>query len=217
TTTTPGSVVVHGVRALRGRAAAPADERRRAAGAGIVGGQRLLEAVVVLAELADEAVETRVDEELGDVALDLGPVEIQGLERRGRRRVAGRRREGLRLRGGRELERRRAVSYTYVAAVDGDAAAERERDAGGGVRLARHRDARRPREDELEEALGLADEDGAVEAGGALRYLRAALALQGDVRPALEGYLGHGYGTPARRPVVNVLASGRLAPRRRAR
>ena len=52
-----------------------------------------------------------------------------------------------------------------------------------GVRLARHRDARRPREDELEQALGLADEDGAVEAGGALCDLRAALALEGD-RPA---------------------------------
>ena len=56
-----------------------------------------------------------------------------------------------------------------------------------------NRDARRPREDELEEALGLADEDGAVEAGGAFCYFRAALALEGHVRPALEGYLGHGY------------------------
>ena len=105
--TTPGSVVVHGVRALRGRAAAaPGDERSRAA-AGL-GGQLLLEAVVVIAEFADELVETRVEEQLGDVALDLGAVEVQGLERRGRRRFAGRRREGLRLRGGRELEQRRA-------------------------------------------------------------------------------------------------------------
>ena len=104
--TTPGSVVVHGVRFLRGRAAAPADERRRAG----VGGERLLEAVVVLAEVADELLEGRVDEQLGDVALDLGPVQIQRLERRGRRRFAGRTGEGLGFRRRRELERRRAVA-----------------------------------------------------------------------------------------------------------
>jgi len=82
---------------------------------------------------------------------------------------------------------------------------------GRGVRLARHRDARRPREDELEQALGLADEDGAVEAGGALRYLRAALALEGDVRPALEGYLGHGCGEAF---FVSVFCVSVVAPRR---
>ena len=45
----------------------------------------------------------------------------------------------------------------------------------------------------LWKSIGLADEEGAVEAAGAFRYFRAALALEGHVRPALEGYLGHGY------------------------